>query len=172
MINLSEKIGLILDKIDFGSTPNSETFDELKIIKTINSNNSKKTEFYLDEMKKNASRIKEEDLAELKSFKAPPSRVQTIAEAICYLFAKQATYQNFVKLLSKDSFLKKLKNFDYNSINDYKLIQLEKYITSPDFESSTVAIVSHSASIFCDWIHSVYNYGQAVLIFYLKNLNR
>ncbi|RNA05403.1 dynein heavy chain axonemal [Brachionus plicatilis] len=161
LINLSEKIELILETIDFGVIPNKKNFDELWIIKPKLANSDTNIKWHLDEIQKISSIINEKDLGELKSFKAPPSAVQNVAEAMCYLFAKQANYQNFAKLLNTDNFIEQIKNFDLNLINDYKLKNLEKYIQMPDFDGDTIANFSRPASILCNWIHSVYNYGLA-----------
>ena len=153
---------MILKIIEFGIASFKEDMYELLIYK-INLYQDPRIKLYLDDIKKNAKKIRKEDLDELKSFKAPPTIVQFIAEATCYLFAKKANYQNFVKLLNKNDFLARLKNFDSNSINDYKLKRLREYIEMPEFDSVTAANVSLSASILYDWIHSVYNYGLSVL---------
>lgn len=152
---------MILKIIEFGIASFKENIYELLIYK-INFYQDPSIKHYLDDVKNNAKKIKQQDLDELKSFKAPPTVVQNVAESICYLFAKQASYQNFVKLLNKDDFLSRLKNFDSNYINNYKLNQLKKYLEMPDFNCTSIANVSQPASILCDWIRSVYNYGLAV----------
>lgn len=113
---------------------------------------------YVQKMDTIIRNITKSDIAEFKVFKIPPSGAQQVGEAMCFLFAKQPSYQNFVKLLSSTDFLDKLSSFDLNSVSEYALKNIKKYIQMENFNPEHISKVSRGASAFCEWIIAVFKY--------------
>jgi hypothetical protein len=123
---------------------------------------TKKLNEFLPKLEKSSKAIQsidKKDLAELKSFKMPPSGVRMASEAVCILFAVNPSYENFKKLLLSDSaFIQKVLNYDKNSISDYSHQELTKYVVNPEFQPQQIKNQSNVASALSEWVLCMYEY--------------
>lgn len=160
-INLVEQIDMVLNIINFGIVdPNNEIPDKFTSsrIKPKFEDISEKLIECLTSIQECIDSIRKSDLAEIKTLAAPPAAVESVSEAICYLFSKQPNFKNFKLLINTTDFIHQLKNFDFDSVNDYKINQIKKYIEMPNFNPDYLKKISRAGSILCNWIINVYNY--------------
>ncbi|RNA31795.1 dynein heavy chain domain-containing 1-like [Brachionus plicatilis] len=176
-INLAEQIDLIVNILNFAIIdPKNNEIGEQFISSRIKPKDEEiieKLSEYASMMQESLDSIRKSDIAEIKSFKAPPAAVQSIAEALCYLFSKPPNFQNFIKLVNTTDFISQLKYFDLESVNDYKLTQIKKYIQMEDFIPEYVGKISKASAILCNWIICVYKYcsTKASLQIFSSNLD-
>lgn len=119
----------------------------------------------------NVNRINKSDLAELKALKAPPASVELVAEATCVFFNKAQNFNSFRQLMSSGDFTSTMKTYDLNSVSDYTLDSLRKYVDDPRFNPDYIYKISSASSYIARWILNVYNYASLlssvkVLLFY------
>lgn len=164
-LNLSEQIDLLQNTINFALIDPEQNQDlpdrfiyskirpkDEKILNLLNEN--------LVKMENCLNGLNRKRLANMKGFTAPPAAVQAVGEAICILFAKTASYQNFSKMINSNDFMSQLKNFDLNLINDYKLKHLKDYIQMKNFNPSFIREISGGAALLCQWVICIYEYCQ------------
>ena len=98
------------------------------------------------------------DISELRSYKYPPNGVKMVGEAVCYLFAKEASWKNFTELVVMfDAFKAKILSYDIATISEYALKCLEKYVEqTPEFKPEYIMKMSRICSILCEWVINVY----------------
>ena len=101
--------------------------------------------------------IQREQLSYLKALKYPHTRIILVAEAICILYAKKPSYENFIKLINQNDFI--FKFYDINNISDYTMSELKKYIDNPEFSVEKIAFASQMCSYLCSWVTLLYNYN-------------
>ncbi|RNA37676.1 serine threonine- kinase pats1 [Brachionus plicatilis] len=166
-LNLNEHIDLVLNILNFGiidPEKNHDVPDRFTCTK-IRPKNEKVLSFLkenLAKMEETINKLNRKNLASMKGFTAPPSAVQSVGEAICYLFARPPNYQNFAKIINSNDFIIQLKNFDLNTVNDYKLKHLKDYVQMQNFNPTYIGEISIPASMLCEWVLSVYNYCSNV----------
>lgn len=98
-------------------------------------------------------------MAELKSYKMPPTPVLNVCECICLIFNRKPSYENFLKLSaeSNHSLVEDfIKNYDLSSTSDYVTNELKKYFQSAEFGSKKIKPLSHAAWGLYEWIKLVY----------------
>lgn len=103
--------------------------------------------------------LNKSDIVQLKALRSPPSAVQSVAEAVCYLFSKPANYQSFVKLVNTTDFLNEIKTFDKNSVSEYTIKKLHNYVSDANFNFEYVAQVSRISGVLCQWVRVMFHYG-------------
>ena len=102
--------------------------------------------------------ISKSSFVEIKSYAAPPRAVEAVAEATCILFATKPLYDNFKKLLNQRDLITSLCNYDPDSISDYALNELKKYINDPNFKQEYVVRISVACAAICQLIIALYNF--------------
>ena len=103
--------------------------------------------------------MSKKDMAELKSYKMPPTPVLNVCECICLIFNRKPSYENFLKLSaeSNTSLVEDfIKNYDLSSTSDYVTNELKKYFQSAEFGSKKIKPLSHAAWGLYEWIKLVY----------------
>lgn len=165
ILNLAEHISYLINLLDYGGINLENNSDKMFLLNSSNliKDTPSDSEFYKIDAYNIIDNITNADLAELKSIKAPPSGVQIVGEAMCYLFAKPATYQNFVRLINSPNFIYQLKEFDINSVSEYKLNHIKQYVDMPNFSPEYISKISKTASILCQFVRSVYFYCSSTL---------
>lgn len=160
ILNLVEHLKFLKDIIDYGLLKMEDNLDKMLLINSdhIQKETTNNLDYHKTEIKNFIENIKNADFAELRAIKAPPSGIQNVAEAMCYLFAKPASYQNFVRLINSPNFINQLKQFDLSLINDYKLKHIKQYVDMTDFNPEYLAKISKTASTLCHFIQCVYYY--------------
>lgn len=63
-------------------------------------------------------------------------------------------------VLGDTNFLKKLQDYDTDSISDKMINQIKPYIEDPDFNPQKVAIHSKVAKSMCMWVRAIHSYAQ------------
>ncbi|RNA38600.1 dynein heavy chain domain-containing 1-like [Brachionus plicatilis] len=160
ILNLAEHIDYLIKILDYGAINIDNYSNKMLLIDNVGlrQETPDSPEYHMNEVNNLITNITSADFAELRSLKAPPSGVQIVAEAMCYLFSKPASYQNFIRLINSPSFINQLKDFDLNSVNEYKLKHVKQYVDMPNFNPDYIAKISKTASVLCHFIRSVYFY--------------
>ncbi len=99
------------------------------------------------------------DIVEMKAYRSPPNAVQQVAEAVCLIYSKPASFDNFKRLIESHDFINQLSTFDAQSIAEYTLKSLEKYIRDENFNQEYISKISKFASYLCSWCRLVYKFG-------------
>lgn len=164
-LNLNEQIDFILNILNFGIIDPENNVDAPD--RFIYAKIRPKDERILNYLKENLTKIDDclsklnrKRVASMKGFTAPPAAVQAVGEAICLLFAKTPNYQNFAKMINSNEFMTQLKNFDLNTVNDYKLKHLKEYVEMQNFNPDYIGHINFAASLLCEWVLAIYNYCQ------------
>lgn len=160
ILNLVEHMKFLIDILDYGIHNMEKNSDKLFLINSPQIKKETPTDFdyHKTEISNIIENITNVDFAELRAIKAPPSGIQIVAEAMCYLFAKPVSYQNFLRLINSPSFINQFKQFDLSIINEYKLKHIKQYVDMSDFNPEYIAKISKVASTLCHFIRSVYFY--------------
>lgn len=104
--------------------------------------------------------MSKKDISEIRSYKNPPSVVRLIGESMCYFFNKSATWENYIKLTGDMTFVEKIKYYDINSVSEYAVKSLKKYIDDPAFNVENVKKYSSASALQCSWVIALYNYSD------------
>ncbi|KAI9190457.1 hypothetical protein H9P43_001891 [Blastocladiella emersonii ATCC 22665] len=96
--------------------------------------------------------LDKKDVAEMKAFAKPPELVVMVLEAVCTLFKVKADWDSSKKLLGDPQFLRKIQEYDKDSVNDALAKKLRKYIENPNFTPEAVEKVSKAARSMCMWV--------------------
>ncbi|KNE58518.1 hypothetical protein AMAG_04085 [Allomyces macrogynus ATCC 38327] len=96
--------------------------------------------------------LEKKDVAEMKAFAKPPDLVVMVLEAVCILFKVKPDWDSAKKLLGDPQFLKKIQDYDKDSVNDALAKKLKKYIENPSFTPEAVEKVSRAARSMCMWV--------------------
>ncbi|KAI9224248.1 dynein heavy chain and region D6 of dynein motor-domain-containing protein [Blastocladiella britannica] len=96
--------------------------------------------------------LDKKDVAEMKAFAKPPELVVLVLEAVCVLFKVKPDWDSSKKLLSDPQFLRKIQEYDKDSVNDALAKKLRKYVESPNFTPEAVEKVSRAARSMCMWV--------------------
>lgn len=189
-INLIEQIELLRGILNFASLSSGEAvvylsyptlFDlviKFLIIKTdlasqIIETSAQDKLLYLDQVSQKLNseldELNRSELLEIKSLKSPPNALSLVADAICLLFSKQASFSNFIKLAESNDFINNLKQFKKASISDYTRNELKNYVSNENFTRDYISKISNYCGILCAWVRLIYEY--AAIRSNVSNLN-
>ena len=104
--------------------------------------------------------VSKSDVVELKSYKAPPQAIVPVSEAVCLLFAKKPSFENFVKLVNSTDILNSMRSYDLDHVSEYALTELKKIIDKPEYKPENIKKVSKFATFLCKWTIYVYKYSM------------
>lgn len=111
-----------------------------------------------------------------RSFKVPPTTCKLAADAICLIFAKKPSWDNFQKLAAEPDFLsKKIPNYDMNYTSEYVTNELKKFIDKPEFSRESILSTNHTMAYLGTWATIVYEYAvlnEKVILIENLSLNR
>lgn len=108
---------------------------------------------------KSLDKLKKAEISEVKSMANPPTGVVRTMEAVCILLGVQADWENSKKLLSKVDFLKMLKEYDKDHIDQRAIKKLNKYILDPELTEERMSSVSRAAASILSWVHAMVEYS-------------
>lgn len=99
-------------------------------------------------------------VAEIRVYTNPPYLVLTVLNAVCVLFQKKPDWPTAKIMLGDPNFLKKLLQFDKNSLPDKVFHKLRKYTNHPDFNPESVGKVSLACRSICEWVLALEHYNE------------
>lgn len=103
-------------------------------------------------------------IAEIKSFASPPPAVETVMSAVMTVLQKDVSWASVKKELADSQFVKKVMEFDIDSIPAAILKKIEKYTKMESFQPLIVGKVSTAAACLCQWVRSIEDYSKALKI--------
>jgi hypothetical protein len=106
---------------------------------------------------KELDELNKSDIVETKAMVTAPMAVQKVAEAVCILYAKPASFDNFKKLVNTSpNFINDLKQFDISSVSDFAVTKLDDYVSDANFTTKYISQISRFASALCTWVRYVH----------------
>ncbi|XP_041352994.1 dynein heavy chain 6, axonemal-like isoform X2 [Gigantopelta aegis] len=99
-------------------------------------------------------------ISEIRVYSKPPALVKTVMAAVCVLFQKTPDWATARLMLSDPGFLRKLLQFDKNSLPDRVFVKLKKYSKNPDFIADSVGKVSVACRSICEWVLALEHYND------------
>ncbi|OAF70538.1 hypothetical protein A3Q56_01708 [Intoshia linei] len=100
------------------------------------------------------------DISEIRVFQKPPELVQTVMEAVCLLLNAKQDWASAKNVLGESNFLRRLYDYDKDSIPESILKKLKKYIDNPKFTPEAVDRVSKAAKSLCMWVRAIDLYAH------------
>ncbi|KAJ1498283.1 Dynein heavy chain 6, axonemal [Coelomomyces lativittatus] len=104
--------------------------------------------------------LEKKDVAEMKAFAKPPEAVVMVMEAVCILFKVKPDWDSSKKLLGDPQFLRKIQEYDKDSLNDSIAKKLKKYLENPLFTPDAVEKVSKAARSMAMWVIAMDIYSR------------
>ncbi|KAK3576323.1 hypothetical protein CHS0354_039732 [Potamilus streckersoni] len=99
-------------------------------------------------------------ISEIRVYNNPPILVSNVMAAVCLLFQKKPDWPTAKQMLGDPNFLKKLLQFDKNSLPDKVFHKLKKYSRIPDFNPEAVGKVSLACRSMCEWVLALEHYNE------------
>ena len=106
------------------------------------------------------AKVDKKDIIEIKSFSKPPPLVKMVMEAVCILFKVPPEWDSARRLLSDTFFVKRLMNFDKDSVDNATLSNLTPYLDSELFKAHEVTRQSVAAGSIVLWVTAMNKYGR------------
>ena len=107
---------------------------------------------------KSIDELNKSDVVEMKAIRAAQA-MELVGESVCILFNKKPSYASFKKIAFMTDFMQSLKMYDMDTVSDYALAELKKYIENPLFNEEYMTNFSNMAKILCQWVISVNKYA-------------
>ena len=104
--------------------------------------------------------LEKKDIAELKVFTKPPDAVLMVMEAICILFKSKPDWDNSKKILADPQLMKKMQDYDKDTIPEMITKKLRKYVEMPGFNPEAVERVSKACKSMCMWVLAMELYSR------------
>ena len=101
------------------------------------------------------------DIAEIRVYTKPPGMVMTVMAAVCLVLDEKTDWANTKQVLSDPSFLKRLINFDKESLSDRVYAKLKRYTSHPNFTPEHVGKISVACQSMCRWLIALHSYTEA-----------
>ena len=158
-LNLSEQLKLIAKTIGFMSL-NDDVKPVDQLFAGSQDQELEKLHPELQDANNQISQLNKSDIVEMKAIRSPPKALQDVAEATCILFAKAPSYKNFLVLTADMNFTQNLVNYDIDSVSDYSLKELEKYMSQSTYTPDYTNKVSKTGGALCSWTRAIYNYAK------------
>ena len=101
------------------------------------------------------------DIAEIRVYTKPPGMVMTVMAAVCLILDEKTDWANTKQVLADPGFLKRLINFDKDSLSDRAFAKLKRYTTHPNFTPDHVGKISVACQSMCRWVIALDYYTEA-----------
>lgn len=106
-------------------------------------------------------KLEKKDLAEIRSYAAPPPAVEKVMNAVMIiLINEKPNWQNTKKELNDPNFMSRIKNYNKDEIPNKTLKKLEAYTQLPEFSPKVLEGISIAAMALCKWVHALEAYGK------------
>lgn len=100
------------------------------------------------------------DIAEIRVYTKPPGMVMTVMAAVCLILEEKTDWANTKQVLGDPGFLKRLINFDKDSLSDRVFTKLKRYTTHPNFNPDHVGKISVACQSMCRWVIALDYYAE------------
>jgi dynein heavy chain len=100
------------------------------------------------------------DIAEIRVYTKPPGMVMTVMAAVCLILEEKIDWTNTKQVLADPGFLKRLINFDKDSVSDRLFAKLKRYTTHPNFTPDHVGKISVACQSMCRWVIALDYYAE------------
>ncbi|CAM9286047.1 unnamed protein product [Ectocarpus sp. 6 AP-2014] len=114
----------------------------------------------LEEAIKALNSLKRDDISEVKSFQNPPQAVQTVMNAVCLLLSEDQDWDSAKRVLSRNSFMDELRNYNKDTLNTERRKSLKRYVDDENMSVDRLRKVSLAAAGMCMWVHAMDQYGD------------
>jgi dynein heavy chain len=104
------------------------------------------------------------DITEMKSFKSPPPLVLMTMEGISILLGEPLGWDSAKKIMADLNFIKRLMEFNKDSITPAVQKKLQKYINDPQFLPEIVQKQSNAATSMCMWVCAMNVYADVAKV--------
>ena len=109
---------------------------------------------------KDLDTLDKSDIAEIRVYTKPPGMVITVMSAVCLILDEKTDWANTKQVLADPGFLKRLINFDKDSLSDRVFAKLKRYITHPNFTPEHVGKISVACQSLCRWVIALDFYAE------------
>eukprot|EP00929_Paragymnodinium_shiwhaense_P084438 TRINITY_DN45140_c0_g3_i1.p1 TRINITY_DN45140_c0_g3~~TRINITY_DN45140_c0_g3_i1.p1 ORF type:complete len:3041 (-),score=707.73 TRINITY_DN45140_c0_g3_i1:180-8204(-) len=110
---------------------------------------------------KAVEKLDKKDIQDIRSFASPPPLVATVMEAVCLLLGHKTDWTTAKNVLSDLNFLRRLKEFERDSIQDRTATKLKQYVKREDFDPQQVSQHCAGARALCMWCRALSVYNDA-----------
>ncbi|KAG8234154.1 hypothetical protein J437_LFUL014944 [Ladona fulva] len=100
------------------------------------------------------------DIKEVRVFNKPPHLVKFVMEAVCLLLGAKTDWGSAKIVLGDTNFLKRLQEYDKDSISDALLRKLKEYVDNPNFVPDLVESHSKACKSLCMWVRAIDCYAK------------
>ncbi|CAH1791320.1 unnamed protein product [Owenia fusiformis] len=100
------------------------------------------------------------DISEIRVYQNPPILVISVMSAVCTLLQQKTDWGTAKQVLGDQGFLKKLINFDKNSVPEKVFFKLKKFTKNEDFSPEKVGTVSVACRSMCQWVLALEHYHE------------
>lgn len=111
-------------------------------------------------VKKELDKLERKDLQELRGLASPPAIVALIVECVCMLLGLKTDWTTAKTVLSDPNFIKRLKEFDKDSLSEKVLSKLIAYNRRDGFEPEKAEKHNAAARVLCLWCRALGAYGE------------
>jgi dynein heavy chain len=101
---------------------------------------------------------KKGELAAVKTYKNPPTRVRLTLSAVCQLTGFPTDWKGGQKFLGQPNIMSILGDLHNQTISEDTLRKLQVYLNDPEFTEEKVAEQSEAASCLCRWVINIDKY--------------
>ena len=102
--------------------------------------------------------IDKNDISEVRAYTKPPTMVMTVMSAVCTLLGQKTDWSTAKLLLGEQGFLKRLVNYDRDSVTNQIYARVKKITKNPDFNPTSVGKISKACKSMCAWVLALQNY--------------
>ncbi|XP_028393421.1 dynein heavy chain 6, axonemal-like isoform X2 [Dendronephthya gigantea] len=100
------------------------------------------------------------DIAEIRVYTKPPGMVITVMAAVCLILEEKTDWANTKQVLADPGFLKRLINFNKDSVTDRVFGKLKRYTSHPNFTPDHVGKISVACKSMCRWVIALDYYTE------------
>eukprot|EP01028_Stygiella_incarcerata_P003072 TRINITY_DN1583_c0_g3_i1.p1 TRINITY_DN1583_c0_g3~~TRINITY_DN1583_c0_g3_i1.p1 ORF type:complete len:4602 (-),score=1271.77 TRINITY_DN1583_c0_g3_i1:125-13930(-) len=100
--------------------------------------------------------LNRDDIVEVRAFAQPPAKVQDVCGCVAILFDRDPSWASVKAMMADSGFLRKLKEYDKDSLNDKRVNPVKKRMKGTTAEA--LESISKAASGLAKWVIAIVNY--------------